>query len=60
MAFLSYRASVGNPIVSLMIAGFHLSRVVVESIRRMVVEVRIDEVVPGFLGRFSECEWFFS
>ena len=58
MAFLSYRASVGNPIVSLMVADSHLSREGVESIRRMVGEVRIDEVVPGSLGRYK-CEWLF-
>jgi len=51
IGFLSYRASVGNPILSLLVAGSHLSREEVESIRRMVGEVRIDEVVPGFLGR---------
>jgi len=37
--FLSYRASVGNPILSLLVAGSHLSREEVESTKRIVGEV---------------------
>ena len=45
MAFLSYRASVGNPIVSFTTFDSpHLSREVVEGIRGMVAKVRISEM----------------